>query len=350
MKKCPFCKKEIHDKAIKCPYCLLSLVESIANNASNHFSAVKETVESDKFYKGYEAKIRLVKDYTAMATRFLKKAIFNKCVVVVAVIIFIAWAYSGDSDSNTGGTKMPLPQPTSLPSFITPIQHIDTTKIDQLGKEVECLHIDTPTDKLDPTTRAKCDAMKATQAKIKASCSAGGLISLFEPDYCTWLNKSDEVFNSTTTAHQQFLKDRQAGLTVPYSLDNGYVFKKVSSYLDGDGQLLIKNGTSHDAVAKLLRNGTSIFTVYVRAENTYTITNISDGKYLLAFMQGVDWDTVNKTFVKSANSQSFDDIFDITTTEDSQYVKYSKFTITLNPVIGGTAETSYMDPAQFNAY
>ena len=104
------------------------------------------------------------------------------------------------------------------------------------------------------------------------------------------------------------------------------------------------------AVAKLVRGGSSTFTVYIKANSNYTITDISDGIYWLVFAQGLDWNSTTQKFRRNVQYSAFDKTFDFTTTKDYQYFYYSEFEVTLHPVIGGTAETSSVDPEQFNAY
>lgn len=138
--------------------------------------------------------------------------------------------------------------------------------------------------------------------------------------------------------------------TPAVSLANGTTLKKGNIYLRGYGKLEIKNGTGLDAVAKLIRGGTSTLTVYIKANSNYTMTDISDGIYWLAFAQGLDWDSTTQKFRRNAQYSAFEETFDFTTTEDNYYYYPSEFEVTLHPVIGGTAETSNVDPAQFNAY
>ena len=134
--------------------------------------------------------------------------------------------------------------------------------------------------------------------------------------------------------------------TVPISLTTGTILKKRSAYLQGYGELQIKNGTSEDAVAKLIRDGTSILTVYIKANSTYTMKDISDGTYWLAFTQGLDWDAEAKTFRRGVGYSAFEETFDFETTD----TQYSIYEVTLNPVVGGTAKTSDVNEAQFSAY
>lgn len=146
------------------------------------------------------------------------------------------------------------------------------------------------------------------------------------------------------------LENAVAQKTTPHSLSNGTVIQRDTSYLYGNGELEITNGTDEDAVAKLIRDGKSILTVYVGSRKSYTMTSISDGTYWLAFAQGIDWDTMSERFKTSVSYSAFDETFDFATTEDDYSYYYPRFEVTLHPVVGGTAETSNVDPALFNAY
>jgi len=137
-----------------------------------------------------------------------------------------------------------------------------------------------------------------------------------------------------------------APTTPAISLTNGTILKKNNSYLRGYGELQIKNGTNLDAVAKLIRGGASVLTVYIKTNSTYTMLDISDGIYWLAFAQGLDWDSTTQKFKRNTQYSVFENTFDFTTTYD----EYQTFEVTLNPVIGGTAETLAVDPQQFDAY
>ena len=130
------------------------------------------------------------------------------------------------------------------------------------------------------------------------------------------------------------------------SLANGTILKKNSAYLQGYGELEIKNGTNLDAVAKLIHGGTSILTVYIKANSTYTMLNISDGIYWLVFANELDWDSVTQKFRGNTQYSVFEDTFDFITT----YSQYTIFKVTLNPVIGGTAETNNIPENQFDQY
>ena len=102
-----------------------------------------------------------------------------------------------------------------------------------------------------------------------------------------------------------------------FSLPNGSVLSQNSFYINGLGELKIKNGTSLDAIAKLVNTtvNKSIFTVYIKANSTYTISKVKDGNYKLFFNLGNDWDTSIKAFTVNSGYEVFEELFDFTTRE-----------------------------------
>lgn len=170
----------------------------------------------------------------------------------------------------------------------------------------------------------------------------GGLMlwGALEPDTSTPLPTPD------TTARAQQESTYVPDLTPGNSLPTGTVLKKRSAYLQGDGELQISNGTSYDAVAKLIRDGASILTVYIKANSTYTMKDISDGTYWLAFVQGTDWNADIQKFNRNAHASAFDETFEFETTA----TQYSGWEVTLNAVAGGTAQSSDVDLSQFDQY
>ena len=139
-------------------------------------------------------------------------------------------------------------------------------------------------------------------------------------------------------------------------LSNGKILSKNYFYLKGLGELLIDNGTSYDAIAKLvdLASNKSIFTVYIRANNTYNINNISDGNYKLFFNLGNNWDNEIKAFANNSSYEAFEESFDFITSKvregDYIHTKYSTFNITLNPVINWQARTEEVNAIDFGSY
>lgn len=140
------------------------------------------------------------------------------------------------------------------------------------------------------------------------------------------------------------------------SFSNGEFLYKNSYYLDGLGKLKITNGTSNSAVAKLVNTLTnkSVATVYIEANSVYMLGKISDGSYKLVFNLGHDWDTISKKFTRNSNYSVFEESFDFNTytTNDGDYrdTHYSTYEVTLNTVIGGTAQTEDINPSEFANY
>jgi len=175
--------------------------------------------------------------------------------------------------------------------------------------------------------------------------------------FVIWIYPGDDVSYSGTKAPLPTPIEQASDDVVKFipttpavSLANGTILTKNNIYLGGNGELEIENGTDLDALAKLIRAGSSVLTVYIKANSTYTMFNISNGTYWLAFAHGLDFDSTNQQFRRNTEYSAFDSTFDFTRTEDSQYYYYSIFEVTLNSVIGGTATTSSVDPDQFNAY
>ena len=182
------------------------------------------------------------------------------------------------------------------------------------------------------------------------------LIGVF---FVVWISASDHTsYNGGATLVPLPAPVRQAPdtsveitpLAPAISLANGTILKRNKGYFIGDGKLEIKNGTSLDAVAKLIHGGTSVLTVFIKANSTYTMIDIPDGVFWLVFAQGTDWNSATQKFNRSTQYSSFDETFDFTTTEDAEYYHYSSYEVTLNPVVGGTAQTSSVNPGQFDAY
>lgn len=140
------------------------------------------------------------------------------------------------------------------------------------------------------------------------------------------------------------------------SLLNGTIIYSLPYYLEGLGELKIENGTDYDTVVKLIRTSIdeSVYTTYIKAKNSHKINEILDGKYILLFMHGRNWDEINQTFLVDKSHSKFEDDFDFITREiteyDGTYEEYSTYTVTLHPVHSGTAETNDISEDEFDKY
>lgn len=118
----------------------------------------------------------------------------------------------------------------------------------------------------------------------------------------------------------------------------------------GLGQLRIHNGTSHDAVALLVRttDGEPYRAVFVRSGDWAEVREIAQGTYRLRFQLGSDWLASarfchvhgTKEFVQPLSFQEI--------AFPSGTVRYSIFQVTLHAVVGGTAPTRHIPASDFS--
>jgi hypothetical protein len=113
----------------------------------------------------------------------------------------------------------------------------------------------------------------------------------------------------------------------------------------GQGHLKIKNGTSQDGVVALVRGGKKAISIYVRAKSSATIRDVRDGTYRIFFTTGSRFSVSKGRFARNAAYQRFDDRLRFRTTSRSATI----WTLTLNPVKGGKARTTSVNPKDFPA-
>jgi len=132
-------------------------------------------------------------------------------------------------------------------------------------------------------------------------------------------------------------------LLPPRQLKTGTIIRQAGAR-NGQGQLSIGNGLDLDAVAVLQRNDSAVLVaVYVRGQDSFTLTSIPDGTYELYFTLGEDWDSTEAKFTRRRNLSRFDDPFPFQTTATT----YSTWSVTLHPVAGGTAGTESVPEGEF---
>ena len=137
-------------------------------------------------------------------------------------------------------------------------------------------------------------------------------------------------------------------------LPNGSIIQNL--YRSGDGVLKIDNGTSRDAVIKLVDEdqGQAIAVFYVRAGNVATLDKIPDGKYRVMLASGMDWDRVGHEFTRDRSFAKFDKIMDFVSSDqiegDQVYRRSHEITLTLHKVPYGNATTSKISEQEFMQY
>ncbi|WP_446038583.1 hypothetical protein [Streptomyces sp. SID1121] len=115
----------------------------------------------------------------------------------------------------------------------------------------------------------------------------------------------------------------------------------------GLGRLVIKNGTSSDAVVTLTKGQRTNFTVYIRKGQDATVRRVADGAYTVYFTSGTDWSGSKRSFTRDCSFQKFDDKADFNTRQVSGGTQYTILTFSLEKSIGGNATTSEVPEDEF---
>jgi hypothetical protein len=112
----------------------------------------------------------------------------------------------------------------------------------------------------------------------------------------------------------------------------------------GKGELTIDNGSPTDSLVLLAnKSNLPIVACYVRASTQFTLTGIPDGEIKIFFSSGSAWDGEALRFTIDVNYYSFEEPFTYKTTAN----QYMVGSITLHPVVGGTAHTNPIQPDEF---
>ncbi|MHB1293809.1 MAG: hypothetical protein ACYC4R_02320 [Anaerolineae bacterium] len=112
----------------------------------------------------------------------------------------------------------------------------------------------------------------------------------------------------------------------------------------GYGELNIKNGTSADALVVLTTlDGQAVKSAYIWMAESFNMTGIQDGEYLLYYSKGEAFDAATHRFTQNATYQKMDTTIPFSTTE----TQYTVWEITLYGVAGGTVGSEPVDPDEF---
>jgi hypothetical protein len=149
------------------------------------------------------------------------------------------------------------------------------------------------------------------------------------------------------------LPDDRAALTLPSAGQkggsrppNGKLIRAGNT--GGRSELTVENGGSTDAVVTLSKGRRPVISVYVRKDKTYTVKSVPDSSYTVFFTGGSGWDGTTRAFGRDCAFSRFEDPLEFRTTrDDAGGIYWQNFTITLQPVFGGTARTEDVDPDDF---
>jgi hypothetical protein len=130
-------------------------------------------------------------------------------------------------------------------------------------------------------------------------------------------------------------------------LPNGQFVRQGSR--SGRGELTIDNSSQLDTVVTLALGKRPAFSVYVRNHAKQKVGGIRDGSYQIYYTTGVDWDPRVRAFTRKCTFERFDDAFKFTTTQSAAEVVWTTWSVGLEPVAGGNADTSEVAPNDFPA-
>jgi hypothetical protein len=118
------------------------------------------------------------------------------------------------------------------------------------------------------------------------------------------------------------------------------------------GELTVDNGTSSQAVAKLIERRThqKILSFAISARNKATIRAIPDGSYDLLFAFGDQLYLHTDRFRTAHGFSKFTDTMDFSTRATAESIVWSKNSVTLHAVISGNARTQSLSREEFERY
>ena len=111
----------------------------------------------------------------------------------------------------------------------------------------------------------------------------------------------------------------------------------------GRGELAIDNGTDQDALVTLSTGGKAVRAVYVRASGNTDLRGIADGTYDIFVAQGDGWNRELRRFTDSPDYSKFDETAPFRTEKESGGIRYTRLSITLQPVVNGNVSTQPVD-------
>jgi hypothetical protein len=114
----------------------------------------------------------------------------------------------------------------------------------------------------------------------------------------------------------------------------------------GLGKLEVDNGTDRGAQLKVVaaeQGAPTMRHVYIGAHSKFTMTGIPDGEYRVLVLQGKGWNAATGTFGCDGAAREFEKHLEFTTTRTSS----TRWTLTLQPVVGGAAKTDPIGVGSF---
>lgn len=159
-------------------------------------------------------------------------------------------------------------------------------------------------------------------------------------------------FAATVTAQN---RESAAGQIsdISYPENGESLLSSLFTQATGRHSITVRNNSGSDAIVKVEDNysGETYRLIFVRKDHTYTIDQIRDGSFILKFVLGADYSPSKRMFLKTGSVMQFDTPrnFQMTTFREGNTIttRYSRLSVTLAPVVGGTAQTSKISLKDF---
>ncbi|MGI8336047.1 hypothetical protein ACRYCC_39410 [Actinomadura scrupuli] len=236
----------------------------------------------------------------------------------------------------------------ALPQRMTAAEQAAASAVAQLGQVTPPAAVAAEHTALVTGMQRLRDDLTALRQDVndRALCTASAVRARLAPaETTTAVRDAARALTAKDPAYPIALKPPTAVKDASRRLSNGSFVR--SGGRGGRGSLNIDNGGSADAVITLLRGRRPVYSVYVRKGKKYEVTGVNDGTYQVFFSTGAGWDAGAKSFSRNCAFERFEDSLAFKTTYTSTQIRWSKWRITLQPVAGGTARTSPVDPGAF---
>jgi hypothetical protein len=186
----------------------------------------------------------------------------------------------------------------------------------------------------------------SSKVSDRALCTGSAVrAGLGDADGTSALRRALAAVSAKLPGDQPALKLPAAGQKGDARPSNGKLIRAGNG--DGRGELTIDNGGSADAVVTLSKGRKAAVSVYVRKNKKHTVKGVPDGTYSVFFTGGTAWDDTARGFGRNCAFQRFEDPMPFRTIRTATQIRFSRWSISLQRVIGGNARTAEVDPNDF---